>query len=342
MIIGHIIGLDEIHKRNLLKELPDSIKIIDLDNMQQIIYNDTEIANQKIIWADISKTILEYKKQRKIAKTKIKKLFQERKNVKKYIHELWHNKMSKTIDAEISNAENASHILFVGFNIFPKDYRVKINIPVSSVPNSEISNKIIFDTEPNNYASNQIKFYLNKYSEKIIRGEFPLNLLKVEYLENKYQKFRNFYEKHGYSLIKKDQLVGKINNIGSEIVPLLQNNKIDIELVKGGDSTETSVQKNSSENVSTADTATTADTADTIYVAILFKSGNIIPVNGKTPIEGFLTKEEAIQNIRPKLKRNAPIYLYKVGAEQFDKINGKIMATKTLVADSGEAFLLSQ
>ena len=33
-IIGHIIGLDEIHKKRLFKKLPKDIDIIDLDDIQ--------------------------------------------------------------------------------------------------------------------------------------------------------------------------------------------------------------------------------------------------------------------------------------------------------------------
>ena len=56
-IIAHIVGIDEIHKKNLIKKLPANICTIDLDHMQQIIYNSNDIALQKHLWATLTNDI---------------------------------------------------------------------------------------------------------------------------------------------------------------------------------------------------------------------------------------------------------------------------------------------
>lgn len=313
--VAHVIGLDEIHKKNLIKQLPRHIMAIDLDNIQQTIYNHKDITKQKLIWSQISNDILVKRKQKKLIGSKriktnnldkeIKKLMYKRNIIRKNIHNTWKDKMLEMID-KIREQHSKQNILYLGYNIFPKDYRVKINIPIPISPNySKYSNKIIFDVRASNYAANQIKFYLKTYSERIIKGNFPLNLLKKEYLVEKYEKITQFYDKQGYKPVQQDKLMDAILLLDKQVLDL---------------------KKISDKN---------------IFVATLFKSGDTIPVNKNMPIEGFLTKQEAINNIRPKIKKNVPIFLYEIKAEQFQMANGKIIATKPINPLNEESFLLT-
>lgn len=310
-IVCHIIGLDEIHKKKLIKHLPNHIKPIDLDKMQQMVYNDTDIIKQKLIWQQISKDILIRRKQKNLIGSKkivsknfdkdIKKMMTKRNMVRQNIHYLWKTKMTNNINKYLRQYRK-DNILFLGFNIFPKDYRIRINIELP--PNS--LNKIIFDIKPNIYSANQIKFYLTAYSDRIIKGTFPLNLLKIDYLSEKYEKFTRYYEKLQYAPVNNESLMSTINKLDKQLV--------DIKKISG---------KN-------------------IFIATLYKSGDTIPVNTKTPIEGFLTKEAAINNIRQKLKKYGPIYLYEIKAEQFSMVDGKLIAVQPLYPIREESFLLSQ
>lgn len=317
-IIGHIIGLDEIHKKKLIKQLSNHIKIIDLDEIQQTVYNNDDIDKQKKNWENISNNILIRKKQNKLIGSKnnksnnieneIKKLVIERNRVQQNIHNTWKDNISDYINTQLVNHDDHD-ILFIGFNIFPKDYRIKINLPLPIIPtdpnNPLYSNKIIFDIKPIKYAANQIKYYLQKYSDKIIRGSFPIKLLQIDYLVNKYEKFTQFYDKQGYKLVPQDEIYSLIIQLDKQLIE--------------------------SKNIS----------GKNIYIATIYKSGDIIPVNINTPIEGFLTKDEAINHIRPKLKNNVPIYIYEIKADDFHLHNGKIIATRPLKPFNEESMLLT-
>ena len=224
----------------------------------------------------------------------------KRNTIKQKIHQIWKDKMLEEIDGKLL-LYNGHKIIFIGFNIYPKDYRIKINIPLPPQAN----NRGFFDTDANLYASNQIKYYLKTYSDKIIRGDFPTNLLKHDYLESKYDKFIQYYANLGYIGIPSDELYNTIIELSQQI--------IDIEKLPN----------------------------DKIYVATLYKSGDIIPVNSKTPIEGFISKDDAINNIRPKIKTNTPIYVYEINPEQFRMLGGKLMATQELYPINEESCLLT-
>ena len=237
---------------------------------------------------------------------KIKKLMAKRNTIRQNIHHLWKNKMSDSINKQLDPMQ---HILFIGFNIFPKDYRVKINLPMAplqiNIGNNIYLNKIFYDIRPSSYAANQIKFYLKAYTDKIVRGAFPLNLLNTQYLGNKYEKFTEYYYKQGYSPVPHNNLIDLIKQLNKQ---LINRDKI--------------IDK-------------------TVYIATLYKAGDTIPVNGRTPIEGFLNKEDAITNIKTKIKHNAPIYLYKISADQFNMVDGKLFATQSLNPTNEETLLLT-
>lgn len=310
-IIGHIIGIDEIHKSILQKQIPKMIKIVDLDYLQQCIYNHEKIVYQKKKWARISNMINILRKQKSLLESKnninyeIKDLLAERNVVRQKIHSIWREKMNASIEEAISSI-NQYYILFVGFNIFPKDYRVKINIPltVNNDGNNEYQNKIIFNVKSSVYASNQIKHYLEQYADRIIRGIFPLNLLKLDYLTNKYEKFTQHYFKQGYDIVPQNDILGHLHKLIDQIS---QIKKI----------------------------------AGNVYVATLYRAIDVIPVNTKTPIQAFISKEEAINDMKSKVKNITPIFVYEIKPEQFTLNNGKLFATKDIYPINEESLLLT-
>lgn len=307
-ILAHIIGLDEIHKKKLIKEIPKTITIIDLDAIQQYIYNHKNITEKKILWSSISQDININRKQKKLIGTnginssnidkKIKKLLNQRKSVKQEIHQLWKQMMTENINRKIAKHQY-NHLVFIGFNIYPKDYRVKVNL------STELSNNFYIDCTPKIYASNQIKYYINNFSDKIINGSFPLNLLKHDYLETRYDKFINYYINANYTGILIDKLLDKLLLLSSQIIDTNQ---------LGG---------------------------SVVYVATIYKSGDVIPVNSRTPIEGFLSRNDAIDNIKSKIKNNSSVYIYEIDSKQFKMIEGKLVAQHELYPINEESCLLT-
>lgn len=312
-IIAHIIGLDEIHKHRLTKKFFGNVSFIDLDIIQQKIYNNEEITKRKQAWSETTQKIIIAKKQKNMIggasnniDTTIKELLQTRNKIRQEIHQIWRDKMSNEIDKQINN-KPGKHIIFIGFNIFPKDYRVKINLPIKnfSVNNNNNQNRIVYETNPGKYASNQIKYYLKKYSDKIIRGKFPLNLLNTEYLSGKYDKFCQYYYRQGYNNILENDIYNKIASLIKHVETL--------------------------EKIANQD----------VYVATLFKSADVIPVNAKTPIQGFLKREDAIANLKEKIGADTAIYIYKIKADQFSMVDGKLIATQPIYPMDEESILLS-
>lgn len=386
-IIGHLVGLDEIHKNKLIKMLPSEIKIIDLDEYQQLIYNHPDITKLKLIWGQISREIQVSRKQERLIGSKrtksknivkhIKKLLEKRNRIRNRIHLIWKEKMIGRINSRLSEL-TAKSVLFLGFNIFPKDYRQKINLPLRNMH----SGKLIIDLTNKKYASNQIKYYLDKYSEKIIKGTFPLNLLKTDYLTSKYDKFTSYYHKHGYNFIPSDKIIDTILKLEKEEIEdgafIKENNVVDL-VKKSKNKIKNKSDKNSSINVILQKQTTSKSSSESIhtatinelqltteknkfpdiitepkigskieskldkkmYVATLFKSGKYIPVNHRTPLEGFISKEEAIKVIRLKINKPTPVYIYQVNGDQFELINKKFIATKPVEIISEESTLMS-
>lgn len=298
-VLGHIVGLDEINKKLLIEKIPVDIHVIDLDKIQQKIHNGADIAKQKARWNQLSKDIILLRQHKKISGEKITQLFAKRAAVKKLIHDLW----KKNMTAEITNASdtNMPYVLFVGFNIFPKDYRVKINLAALT------TNRIIFETTPDAYASNQIETYINTYKNKIIRGTFPLNLLDKNYLATKYDKFTSYYYKHDYNFLPIDMIVTSIKKF---IQHMISKNRLD-------------------------------QTNQKIYIAMPYRTSNAIPFNTKTPLEGFFTKADAINNIKSKITKNQAVYLYLMDNSQFELVDGKLYAKQQLEPIDEESMMVT-
>lgn len=320
-IIGHIVGMDELHKNRFIKKLPSTIKPIDLDDLQQQIYNCQEIIAQKKSWSDISNQIIILKKQNKLVKmcqnnsnntlieSEIKHLLTSRKGIKKNIYDIWKSMMTAQID-KLVGKYNDYRILFIGFNIYPKDYRVKVNLPLIAMPKgSTLKNKIICDMTATVFASGQIKHYIRTYHDRIIRGVFPLELLKHAYLCEKHDKFVNYYKSNGYYSQSVDQLMNVILQLDNQL-----NNQL--------------IMINAIDN-------------NYVYVATLFKSADVIPASPKTPIIGFVSLTDAKQYIKKINNSGGPVYIYTVSIDQFQLIDGKMISTNPIFPMKEESIILT-
>ncbi len=314
-ILCHIVGMDESGKNDLKKNINPVIKIIDLDEIQQQVYNNKDIVNEKKEWEKISQEIVIKKKQIKLiggskknVTNKIDKLLSSRNKKKRDIHKIWREKITNVIN-ELFEKFSSDKIVVIGSNIFPKDYRIKIKIDTPNLSinykNDNIGCNLIALVNSKKYASNQIKFYLDKYKDRIIDGKFPLKFLEHDTIEKKYEKFINFFEKNKYSYIDENDVQDVINKI--------------------------SEQYSFSKSI----------TQDKIYVATLYNSGDTIPINSKMPMQGFLKRQDAINYIKTKIKKNVPIYVYQVDINQFTINDGKFMANNTLYPDQQESVMLT-
>ena len=131
----------------------------------------------------------------------IKDLLKKRCNIKSNLCQIWKDQMNFLFD-ELINQYNNSTILLIGFNIYPKDYRIKINLPVKELPQTN-KNKIICDLTPEQFASNQIKYYLSNLKtiqkQLLVVHQFALEHLNsgtiVKELQSISKKIRKRKEK---------------------------------------------------------------------------------------------------------------------------------------------------
>lgn len=428
-ILCHIVGLDGTRKKSLIDIIGNKFKIIDLDIIQLTIYNGTDITNQKKLWTQISNEINIKKKQRNliintrtkpsksnqpntnIIDTEIKNLMIQRNNYKTTIHKIWKEKLTQNIDTIIKSIPISDKIIIIGFNIFPKDYRVRVNLPLA-----DYSKKIIYGTSSESYAENQIKYYYSTFIDKIRMEQFPPNLIKHKYVRDKYDKFTAFYEKIGYETIPDTDIIDIIFKLdfikkhlelvgGNNCVPVNNNNCVPansnncvpidnniwastistVELIHG--TTTTDPAKNNdvvspnvkliSNNIATpkcntdnitiskpfdieliaqtryinsntntnshppGQTTSLASPDKIVYVATVYKCIDTIPVNTRTPIEGFLSKKAAIDSIKKRFKTIRVFYLYEVSAEHFQFANGKLFAINHLYPKNEKSMLLT-
>ena len=303
-ILCHIVGLDDIHKMKIIKNLPADLKAIDLDMYQQVIYNDPLLVEYKTKWQNVGNSINLINRQKKFLldnpiafdklDQKIKYMTSKRNKITSQIHELWKEKMSIMINNKINETPNEK-IVLLGLNIFPKDYRQKINLSLDLSK----ENRFSIDMSLNTYCSNQIKYYLRKFEAEIISGKFPLNLLSHDYLSMRYEKIITHYDKYGYKMITMEQL------------PVI------IEKLKK----EPDIQKY-------------------VYVPSHIKAHDYFPVNSRTPQQGFLHRDDAISYLHRISKKPTTVHIYQVPIDHFQMLGGKMVAMNELPILEAESFIL--
>jgi hypothetical protein len=359
-ILAHIVGMDELHKRQLAKDLLEcDISYVDLDAVQQSIYNCPEIRSLKTEWEELGKKIIEHTREKpyKTVKGKIRLekvidgLRKRKTNINKEIHNIWRDMFDNLTTTQIGNTVH-NYVVLLGYNVFPKDFRIKILFE-DTIP------KINYILESEAYAKNQIKFYVKKYEHKIVDGTFNLKLLDVKYLTTRYDKLSKFYTQLNYN-----HVVHGVTNLVDQLYGWMHDhvrtqNPINIELVPS--STSKPVSKIEllsqfggavSENVPTVKTIipvpvediiistevkpaqkttvnsdimnllkTTTDLTDDTYayVALPYKLNNAINVQKEKSQMVFLNKTDAISYVRRMTKSTSLIYVYKINRSHISK-----------------------
>ena len=308
-ILAHIVGMDDLMKIEFIKSLPANLIVLDLDNLQQRIYNNKDITDMKAEWSRVNQEINVLNSQKRFFVQNggnvenllidVKDRMKERAEIKSNIYSLWKETMKNQIESFISK-QNKS-IICIGFNIYAKDYRQRVNLPIDSynatIQDKHYFNNIIVDTSANYFASNQITYYLDKYRQKIIAGSFPLYLLDREYLKTKYEKFITYYANQGYDSL----ILNPDSDAVSENVKSLIQYIADIE-----------------KQMNTRDKQ--------IFYASLFKVHDTVPVS--KAIEGYPTRDAALHAIKVHMKKKSPIFLYELKGDTFRNIDGKYFAFK--------------
>lgn len=302
-VVGHFAGIDSIHRTKLIRKITDRVSVIDLDSLQHTIYNSSQVTSLKKKWEETTAEINRHQKEKKVVGSKnaiikkIEKLRQKRDEVRDEIYDHWKDMMSNEI--ERLHREAQLPVLFFGFNIYPKDYRVSVVLP--SLPSNGCW---FFDTVPQSYASNQIKYHLDTYRDRIIKGNFPTNLLNLDYLAGKYNKFTSYYLRKKYSPLSKknwsEAIQGRLNEIEeSKRLP------------------------------------------EVVYYASKTNHGDtILPKKGK-PLVFYLTSQEALDSIRESVTPMSVIHLYRIPSSQCQVINGACQSIQTVFPLDSESVLLT-
>ena len=303
MIIGHVVGIDELTKLELVNEISDNIHVVDLDKIQQKVFSSdqwkkckcqtTKISND--IQAQIRQMKLLNKDDMNISDSQLSLLQKKKADARCGEILLWKKIMDEKVKKSTNNIIGEKFVIFVGSNIYPFDYRVKFNIDVpkftSTVGDITASNIMILDINPGKYAENQIRYYLNNHSNKIIKGKFPLELLNKSYLVDRINKLTFHYAKLGYSHATKNVIIPTIAKLGS---------------------------------VSIKDIVT----LDYLYVARKFKCADSIPCSNEHPIVGY-TKPE-IAKAKLSAAPGCIVYIYRIESNQFKLIDGNYIANKPI------------
>ena len=168
----HIVGLSPVHK----KKLKDDYKykkyhIIDLDKINQEIFNDVEIKKM-------------FKQYQHFKSNKNDKY----KDVDKKMTNFWEKNMINMIE---NNVLSKKKTIVIGNNSHFRNLSKKIQIPTY--------NRFFIEIEKND-VKQLIKFNLEKYKKNIINGSYPLNNIDYDYLIKTKIKLQDSYKNNGYIL----------------------------------------------------------------------------------------------------------------------------------------------
>ena len=313
-ILGHIVCVDDDVKKKLKDDFT-YINFIDIDLIQNMAYNDENIQTYKNQIIKLSeeikmsskklKILINQENNMKIDTEKIIKNINKKKKrratIRSDMKSTWKETCKQLIDKNISKSKITFH-LFIGYNVYPYDHRIKIDLGIK-MRQDKIPTHIIYDIDTETYAENQIRFYLKNYQNKIIRGEFNLNLLKKDHIIKRFEKLLELYDNIGYKFIAS-------SSINSHVYKLYK-------IVKDSEILQNRV----------------------IYFTTFHRVKNLIPVNSKTPLEGFHDRDEAILRAKNNNKKNLPIYLYKTSGENFKLIGNKLYTYQDCAVELSESIM---
>jgi len=185
MIISHIVGLNNILKKEFIEyidTLDNDIDVYDLD--------------------DISKIIVENERYIEFA-TEYDNGLNRTENLQK-MGLLWKTMMQKEIDNIVEHSR-IDNIIIIGLSNFVLDQRIKIDIPTD--------NKFFVNIEPKLNAKYIVLSNLIQYKLSIVNGEFPLDYLDHNYLIEQRKKLMDVYINKNYIMKRYSELLKWCDNI---------------------------------------------------------------------------------------------------------------------------------
>jgi hypothetical protein len=194
-IICHIVGLDDFSKKIVITNFIDSsqINIIDIDKLNEALFNE----NKKLDELDKEISCLQNKKKKLNNNEKEKLKFYKTK-----LNKLWKELFIFNFEEILITVKKK--ILLIGNSNLYNNIRTFCNLP------SKL--KYITKLDYDNYTKNIISTNLQKYTEDIINGDFPLEYLSKEFLIKKRKQFENVYETKSYSIQTIDQIIFTIKS----------------------------------------------------------------------------------------------------------------------------------
>ncbi len=181
--IFHIAGITDLYRQQLLNKLKllKMFMIFDLDEETEKIYKEKDIQTKL-------KDINNVKPATK------KKLENE-------VNEYWKKKLDDFIKKCIKDNENAYGIIFIGNTLNIKQMKYKVVIPIS-----DGGHKFFLKVNFKQNAQEIIKYNLKKYHDDIVEGDFPLDLINLEYLMNTRELLQKGFQKLNYNVVPLDKI----------------------------------------------------------------------------------------------------------------------------------------
>jgi len=202
-IIGHIAGLSEINKKNIVdmilnSSIGDKICIIDLDKITNKITSDENMGLLYNKYNELNSNL--DNENNKIID--IKSINNKIKEIEKKMNLYWKSKMEYNLMKQIKSISKNKYILLIGFISFFKNHRIYLNL--------NLNMKFFIKVEHNNHTKEIISYNLDNFKEDIITGNFDLNYLNPLFLTKKRNMIMNIYNKLGYMNLNIDTILNII------------------------------------------------------------------------------------------------------------------------------------
>jgi len=200
-IIGHIAGLSDEYKQIFYKfikksQLFNKIKIIDVDNITDIILDDTIMATLFSKFEQNNKK----SKDLNLSNLENKTALSKAKLIEKKMIRYWKVKMEYYINKIIDNSDKK--IILIGNLSFYKNPKIYINL--------NITPKFFVKDNPIDRAKSIVRYNLDHSREEIINGEFDLSYLDINFLIKKRAQLQNIHTKINYCVMSLPSIINTI------------------------------------------------------------------------------------------------------------------------------------
>lgn len=279
MPLIHIVGLDEVEKRRLLRIIPSTVIAVDLDQIQNEVHNLSDIVALRQLRSSADKASLRC---------------------------LWADKCQEMITNRVD--QDLPAIVF-GSDLYPPDHRYRC-----LVKEYQPDECLLVAQSPESFASNQISHYLTTYADAIIRGRFKTSLLDRSYVASSYKAAMAKYSSYGYRTISQSDLHALINKYQ---VPLSDRKVLTVNrsppAPKGIRQLELSLTtvRASSTGAQSGKPLVRPEKPSSLYIATLYYDPQMM-VNPRMPIYGYLTRAEALDAIKTVMTRSLPVHVYQL------------------------------